>query len=154
MHTWQTALRSVAADWTLLEYFRHVHAGLATEFQPEDIHIATLAGGAQSARPRRHDFGRLVSQQSDARAYRRRGRRADRERHSAPPSCTARPSPIPGRRTAFLGSAASPCEVERLLRGKLADRRRPRHPGMAVLGPHYSTSRSARMISHWRASSA
>src|ERR1043165_464761 len=44
MHTWQTALRSVAADWTLLEYFRHVHAGLATMYQPEDIHIAPLAG--------------------------------------------------------------------------------------------------------------
>jgi cytosine/adenosine deaminase-related metal-dependent hydrolase len=44
MHTWQTALRSVAANWTLLEYFRHVHAGLATVFTPEDIHIATLAG--------------------------------------------------------------------------------------------------------------
>jgi cytosine/adenosine deaminase-related metal-dependent hydrolase len=27
MHTWQTALRSVAANWTLLEYFRQVHAG-------------------------------------------------------------------------------------------------------------------------------
>ena len=44
MHTWQTALRSIAADWTLLEYFRHVHAGLATVFVPDDIHIATLAG--------------------------------------------------------------------------------------------------------------
>ena len=44
MHTWQTALRSVAANWTLLEYFRHVHAGLATVFVPGDIHIATLAG--------------------------------------------------------------------------------------------------------------
>src|SRR5689334_18871045 len=38
MHTWQTALRSVAANWTLLEYFRHVHAGLATVFVPDDIH--------------------------------------------------------------------------------------------------------------------
>lgn len=37
MHTWQTGLRSLAADWTLLEYFRWVHAGLATRFRPEDI---------------------------------------------------------------------------------------------------------------------
>src|ERR1041385_2331984 len=44
MHTWQTALRSVAANWTLLEYFRHVHAGLATMFVPDDINIATLEG--------------------------------------------------------------------------------------------------------------
>ena len=30
MHTWQTALRGVAANWTLLEYFQKMHAGLAT----------------------------------------------------------------------------------------------------------------------------
>src|SRR5262245_46437799 len=41
MHTWQTALRGVAANWTLLEYFRKMHAGLATVFEPEDLYIAT-----------------------------------------------------------------------------------------------------------------
>lgn len=30
MHTWQTALRGVAAGWTLTGYFREMHAGLAT----------------------------------------------------------------------------------------------------------------------------
>ena len=44
MHTWQTALRGYASNWTLLEYFRRMHAGLATVFQPEDIYIATLVG--------------------------------------------------------------------------------------------------------------
>ncbi|MGY4331684.1 cytosine/adenosine deaminase-related metal-dependent hydrolase [Bradyrhizobium sp. LB7.2] len=44
MHTWQTALRGYAANWTLLEYFRRMHAGLATVFRPEDIYIATLVG--------------------------------------------------------------------------------------------------------------
>src|ERR1044072_566108 len=44
MHTWQTALRGYAANWTLLEYFRRMHAGLATVFRPDDIHIATLVG--------------------------------------------------------------------------------------------------------------
>jgi cytosine/adenosine deaminase-related metal-dependent hydrolase len=44
MHTWQTALRGVAANWTLLEYFKNMHAGLATVFQPEDLHIATWVG--------------------------------------------------------------------------------------------------------------
>lgn len=42
MHTWQTGLRGYAANWTLLEYFRRMHAGLATVFRPEDIYIATL----------------------------------------------------------------------------------------------------------------
>src|SRR5690349_6737144 len=44
MHTWQTCLRGVAANWTLLEYFRQVHGGLATLFKPEDIYISNLAG--------------------------------------------------------------------------------------------------------------
>src|ERR1700739_2300583 len=44
MHTWQTALRSVASNWTLPEYMRWVHAGLATHFRPRDIYIATLIG--------------------------------------------------------------------------------------------------------------
>ena len=44
MHTWQTALRGVASNWTLLEYFRWMHAGLATQFAPADIYIGTLAG--------------------------------------------------------------------------------------------------------------
>src|SRR5260221_1620921 len=52
MHTWQTALRSVPANWTLLEYFRHVHAGLATQFVPADIHITTL-----TAAPNQLDYG-------------------------------------------------------------------------------------------------
>src|SRR5206468_9275989 len=52
MHTWQTALRSVAANWTLLEYFRHVHAGLATVFVPDDIHAATLPGALNQPDPR------------------------------------------------------------------------------------------------------
>ncbi len=44
MHTWQTALRGMAANWTLPEYFRWVHAGLATAFTPDDIRVGTLAG--------------------------------------------------------------------------------------------------------------
>ncbi|MBA2965125.1 MULTISPECIES: amidohydrolase family protein [Ramlibacter] len=44
MHTWQTALRGVAANWTLLEYFQKMHAGLATAFGPQDLHIATRVG--------------------------------------------------------------------------------------------------------------
>ncbi|MFM8546743.1 MAG: cytosine deaminase, partial [Betaproteobacteria bacterium] len=44
MHTWQTCLRGVAANWTILEYFKKMHAGLATLFGPADIRIANLAG--------------------------------------------------------------------------------------------------------------
>ena len=44
MHTWQTALRGVAANWTLPTYFRSVHAGLATLFTHDDLYIGTLVG--------------------------------------------------------------------------------------------------------------
>jgi len=44
MHTWQTGLRGVAADWTISQYLRAIHAGLATHFRAEDIFIANLAG--------------------------------------------------------------------------------------------------------------
>lgn len=44
LHTWQTALRGIAADWSLAEYLRKMHAGLATVFTPRDLHIATLVG--------------------------------------------------------------------------------------------------------------
>lgn len=44
LHTWQTGIRGIAGDWTLFEYGRKMHAGLATTFGPEDIYIANLVG--------------------------------------------------------------------------------------------------------------
>ena len=44
LHTWQTALRGIATDWSLPQYLKKMHAGLATVFQPEDLRIATLLG--------------------------------------------------------------------------------------------------------------
>jgi cytosine/adenosine deaminase-related metal-dependent hydrolase len=44
MHTWQTAIRGIAGDWTLFEYGRNMHAGLAARFSPEDVYISTLVG--------------------------------------------------------------------------------------------------------------
>jgi len=44
IHTWQTGLRGLAGNWTGTNYFRAMHAGLATFFRPEDIYIANLVG--------------------------------------------------------------------------------------------------------------
>ena len=44
LHTWQTALRGVAADFTLPQYFACLHQSLSKHLSPGDIHIATLAG--------------------------------------------------------------------------------------------------------------
>lgn len=44
LHTWQTALRGIAGDWSLTDYGRQMHAGLATHFTPEDVYVANLVG--------------------------------------------------------------------------------------------------------------
>lgn len=44
LHTWQTALRTIGADWTMLEYLPRVHGELAPRYSPDDIYIGTLAG--------------------------------------------------------------------------------------------------------------
>jgi 5-methylthioadenosine/S-adenosylhomocysteine deaminase len=44
LHTWQTGLRGLAADWTVAEYMKAMHRGLATLFEPEDIYIGNLCG--------------------------------------------------------------------------------------------------------------
>jgi cytosine/adenosine deaminase-related metal-dependent hydrolase len=44
MHTWQAGVRGIAGDWTIAEYLRAMHAGLATHFRPDDIRIANHVG--------------------------------------------------------------------------------------------------------------
>jgi cytosine/adenosine deaminase-related metal-dependent hydrolase len=137
MHTWQTALRGLAANWTLLEYFRKMHAGLATVFTPQDIHIATLVGALNQLHcgtttladwchnnptPAHNDAAIDGLLQSGIRAAFFHG--------------TPKPDPRPGE-TPFWEQPHPRAEVERLLRA---------HQGQAllsiqaaVLGPHYST---------------
>ena len=43
-HTWQTGIRGVAGDWTLVEYIRQMHEGFGPRFGPEDIYLANLVG--------------------------------------------------------------------------------------------------------------
>jgi cytosine/adenosine deaminase-related metal-dependent hydrolase len=139
MHTWQTALRSVAANWTLLEYFRQVHAGLATVFVPDDIQIATLAGALNqldhgvttlvdwahnNPTPGHTDAGIDGLKQSGIRAA---------FFHGSP-----KPDPKPGE-PHFSEVPHPRREVERLMKGPLASRDALVTLGMAVLGPHYST---------------
>ena len=124
MHTWQTALRGAAANWTLLEYFRRVHAGLATQFRPEDIHIATLVGALNQINcgtttlvdwchnnptPAHTDAAVGGAAESGIRAA---------FFHGSP-----KPDPKPGR-AAFLRDPHPRREVERLLAGPFAARAR------------------------------
>ena len=44
MHTWETALRGIGAEWLSADYFKHVHSNLATRYKPEDNYVANLMG--------------------------------------------------------------------------------------------------------------
>lgn len=139
MHTWQTALRGFAANWTLLEYFRRMHAGLATLFRPADIYIATLVGALNQIN---HGITTLVDwchnnptpAHTDAAwgALRQSGIRAAFF-HGSP-----KPDPKPGQ-PHFSEVPHPRAEVERLLAGPFADRDGLLTLGLAILGPHYST---------------
>jgi cytosine/adenosine deaminase-related metal-dependent hydrolase len=137
MHTWQTALRGVAANWTLPEYFRKMHAGLATVFEPEDLHIATLVGALNQINcgtttladwchnnrtPGHNDAAIAGLRQSGIRAAFFHG--------------TPKPDPRPGE-TPFWETPHPRAEVERLMKAHQGDALLSVHA--AVLGPHYST---------------
>ena len=137
MHTWQTALRGVAANWTLLEYFKNMHAGLATVFEPQDLHIATLMGalnqincGTTTLADWCHNNRTAEHNDAAIAGLLESGIRAEFF-HGTP-----KPDPQPGERP-FWEVSHPRAEIERLL---------TQHQGAellrvhaAVLGPHYST---------------
>lgn len=47
-HIWQTSIRGVAADWSLVEYIRFIRLGYATAYRPEDVWISTYAGALEA----------------------------------------------------------------------------------------------------------
>jgi cytosine/adenosine deaminase-related metal-dependent hydrolase len=137
MHTWQTALRGLAANWTLPEYFRKMHAGLATVFEPRDLHIATSVGALNqlncgtttladwchnNSTPAHNDAAIAGLLESGIRAAFFHG--------------TPKPDPKPGQ-TPFWEVPHPRTEVERLL--KAHQGHRLLSVQMAILGPHYST---------------
>ena len=137
MHTWQTALRGVAANWTLLEYFQKMHAGLATAFQPEDLYIATRVGalnqldcGTTTLADWCHNNPTPAHNDAAIEGLLSSGIRAAFF-HGTP-----KPDPKPGQ-TPFWEVPHPRQEVERLLK------KHQGHPllsiQVAVLGPHYAT---------------
>jgi cytosine/adenosine deaminase-related metal-dependent hydrolase len=139
MHTWQTALRGIASNWTLLEYFRWTHAGLATHFAPEDIYWGTYAGalnqincGTTTLADWCHN--NPTPQHTDAAVS---GLHASGIRatffHGSP-----KPDPKPGE-APFWEIPHDRTEIERLLADSRFAPGEKLRLGMAVLGPHYST---------------
>lgn len=144
MHTWQTGLRGLTSNMTLLEYFRWVHRGLATAFRPEDIYIATLAGAIGQINAGATTLGdwchnNPTSDHTDAAvdALFASGIRSV-FLHGSP-----KPDPKPGQ-PHFSEVPHPRHEIERLLRDRFAGRDQLVTLGLAILGPHYSTMDVAR----------
>ena len=139
MHTWQTALRGVAANWTLPQYFRSVHAGVATLFTPDDLYIGTLVGALNQLNCGTTTLGDWCHNNPTPAHTDRAidGLLASGIRsvffHGSP-----KPDPKPGQKH-FSEIPHPRSEVERLLRDRLTSRQSLVTLGMAILGPHYST---------------
>jgi cytosine/adenosine deaminase-related metal-dependent hydrolase len=137
LHTWQTCIRGIASNWTLPEYLRWVHAGLAEKFTPQDIYFSTLAGALNQI-----DAGTTTlvdwchnnptPEHTDAaiEALKAAGLRAV-FMHGSP-----KPARKSGNRP-FWETPHPRGEIERLAR-MLPENGGLISLGMAILGPHYS----------------
>lgn len=139
MHTWQTALRGVTANWTLPTYFRSVHAGLATSFNPDDLYIGTLIGALNQLNLGTTTLGDWCHNNPTP-AHTDRAIDGLLESgiravffHGSP-----KPDPKPGQKH-FSEIPHPRHEVERLLKSRFADYDGLVTLGLAILGPHYST---------------
>jgi 5-methylthioadenosine/S-adenosylhomocysteine deaminase len=139
VHTWQSALRGIAADWTVAQYMAAMHRGLATLFRPDDIYIANLVGTLNQIHcgttthvdwchnnptPEHTDAAIEGLVDSGIRAV---------FLHGSP-----KPDPKPGQKH-FSEVAMPRSEVERLRKGRFARDDGLVTMGLAILGPYYST---------------
>jgi len=139
LHTWQTGLRGLAADWTVAEYMQAMHRGLATLFRPEDIYIANLMGalnqinnGATTLVDWCHNNPTPEHSDAAIRGLDDAGIRA-LFLHGSP-----KPDPKPGQRH-FSEVPMPRREIERFCKGRFASRDGLVTFGLAILGPYYST---------------
>jgi 5-methylthioadenosine/S-adenosylhomocysteine deaminase len=138
VHTWQSALRGIAADWTVAKYMAAMHRGLATLFRPEDIYIANLMGALNQIHsgtttlvdwchnnptPEHTDAAIEGLAESGIRAV---------FLHGSP-----KPNPKPGQKH-FSEIPMPRTEIERLRKGRFASDEGLITFGLAILGPYYS----------------
>ncbi|WP_405813067.1 amidohydrolase family protein [Streptomyces sp. NBC_01390] len=130
LHTWQTGLRAVGVDWTLMEYLTHLHGGAVKHYGPDDMYVSNLAGALNQLNCGNTTLGdwchnSLTPEHADAavEGLVRAGIRAV-FLHGTPYRDPDLPHPL--------------AEIDRLLEGPVRD-----HAlltlGMAVQGPQYSS---------------
>lgn len=131
LHTWQTALRFVGADWTLLEYLKRMHGEAAARYTPDDIGIGTLVGALNQINCGTTTLGDWC--------------------HNAPTpehtDAAVEALQLSGIRAVFLHGTPSRspdvahplAEIDRLLDGPARRRYGLFRVGMAIGGPQYTT---------------
>jgi 5-methylthioadenosine/S-adenosylhomocysteine deaminase len=139
IHTWQTALRGIASDWTIPEYLHNMHAVLAPSFTPDDILISNLAGalnqldgGVTTIVDWNHNNPTPDHTDAAIEGLANAGIRAA-YLHGTP-----KPDPKPGQKH-FSEVPHPRGEIERLTRTRFASTDNLLTLGMAILGPAYST---------------
>ena len=137
LHTWQSALRGIAGDWTVTRYMQAMHRGLATLYRPEDIYIANLMGalnqincGATTLVDWCHNNPTPEHTDAAIEGLAEAGIRAV-FLHGSP-----KPNPKPGQKH-FSEIPMPRAEIERLRRGRFAADGLMTF-GLAILGPYYS----------------
>ena len=139
IHTWQSAVRGIGADWAGSDYFNNFHATLATRFEPQDTYVGTLFGALtqidagtttifdwchNNSTPEHTDAAVDALFDSGIRAIFGHG--------------TIKPKPQPGQ--AHFSQVPHPVkEIDRLRRGRFAGDDGLVSLAMAILGPDYST---------------
>jgi cytosine/adenosine deaminase-related metal-dependent hydrolase len=138
LHTWQTGLRGLAADWTVGQYMQAMHRGLATLYRPDDIYIANLMGalnqincGATTLVDWCHNNPTPEHTDAAIRGLEESGIRA-LFLHGSP-----KPDPRPGQKH-FSEIPMPRGEIERLRKTKFASDQGLITLGLAILGPYYS----------------
>jgi 5-methylthioadenosine/S-adenosylhomocysteine deaminase len=138
LHTWQSALRGIAGDWTVAQYMQAMHRGLATLYRPDDIYIANLMGalnqinnGATTLVDWCHNNPTPAHTDAAIDGLADSGIRAV-FLHGSP-----KPNPKPGQKH-FSEIPMPRQEVERLRKGRFASDGGLMTFGLAILGPYYS----------------
>lgn len=139
LHTWQTGLRGLAADWTVAQYMQAMHRGLATLYRPDDIYIGNLLGalnqinnGATTLVDWCHNNPTPDHTDAAIRGLEESGIRS-LFLHGSP-----KPDPGPGQKH-FSEVPMPRSEVARLRKAKFSGDAGLMTFGLAILGPYYST---------------
>lgn len=139
VHTWQSALRGVAGDWTVARYMQAMHGGLAGHFRPDDVYIANLMGGLNALN---NGTTTLVDWCHVNRTPEHTDAAVEGLISSGARALFLHGSPKPDARPGEKHYSEIPMprgEVERLRKGRFASQDSMVTLGLAILGPSYST---------------